>query len=627
MIQQTTHHFSNEEIQFLNRGPTYIVPGQMHLFYTYQTLETTLTQQLLVPLRKQLLQVFTRLSLDLARQQTFRRAIEQQFINSFSISIPNNIKQYAMHQLTLLQSIQTKLKEDKLILRRTADNYNIFYLDRADHFHQLSQSYIDTNPCFELIGTFDQNIPNAEEKFLQNNIQSIHEILDIYHRKKLIHSIYFEKLVLINKPNLKLPYLYFLPISEQVLEGNTILRTRLSSCRNAPIRTLIVFLDRLLRPLYENASQSTRLLDGHDFISKLEFYCQHGNRFNSNIQFATFELHNIYTRLTHNDLLDGLNEFLVRELPSNRYQWLSIETIINLVKVTLKHHVFTYQGQVYRYKKGCPLNYTFTQLLFDIYLHYWQNILVRHIRLTDQFYGRYHHLGIFTMNESDEDLHIRLKELNDQNPDVPLTITRDYQIHFLDVYIANENGILHTHVYRNMKIQPFLLPYSAEHPRKLHRQWFRFRVARAVQYCPSFHDFQDEYLEIKLTFLANGYSMEFIQFLWTQFIQRFKPFNYVYIHNAMNYKALRQQVFRYYFMQKANAKRDYEQERLTTLPTSISFYYLFDWGNRIEFNQKFLKLWSEIVMKDKKFAEFALKMSIRCKHCYSLHSLFVRNRQ
>lgn len=626
MIQQTTHHFSNEEIQFLNRGPTYIVPGQMHLFSTERTLETTLQQQFL-PVRKHLSFVFSRFSLDLARQQTFRRTIEQQFLDSFSLPIPINIQERAKHEHALLQSIQTKLEQDHLILRRTGDNFNTFYLDSANHFHRIAQNHMETSTCFEMIGTLDRNLPNAEQQYLSKLIQSMDHVLQELHKWKHLHSEYFAKLQLVNKKNLTLPYLYFLPMSEQVLNGEVLLQTRLSSCRNAPVRTITLFLDRLLRPLYENASQTTTFLDGHDFIQKLQTYCQQADRLTTNTDFVTFELHNLYTRISHSDLLNALSDFLVQQLSSNRYQWLSIETIINLVKFSLKHHIFTYDGKIYRYVKGSPLNYTLTQLLFDIYLHHWQTILVRQIRLTNQFYGRYHHSGIFTWNKLNDDIHIYIKQLNEQNPDVQLTISRANQVHFLDAYIANENGILHTRVYRDVSLQPFLLPYSAEHPRQLHRQWFRFRVARALQYCASFNDFQEEYLQLELTFLANGYSLEFIKYLWEQFLKRFKPFSYAYVHNPMNYKILRQQVFRYYNSRKADSKRTYEQQRLVTMPTSISFYYLYDWGNRIEFNKLFLKLWSEIIMQDPRFAKLALNISIRCKHCYSLHTLFVQYRQ
>ena len=629
MIQHAAHHFTLEELQFLNRGPTYVIPGQMHLFSIYQTLETTLTQQLL-PLRKQLLHVFTNCSLELARQQIFRRTIEQQFFESFSSSsssIPIDIRQRAFHEQALLQSIQTKLQQDHLILRRTADNFNTFYLDYTDHFNLLIENYLQTNTCFEMIGTLDPNLVNAEEQYRTRLIEVMDNILEKLHRKKEIHSIYYEKLQLAKKKNLSLPYLYFLPTVHSHYQ--TLLQPRLSSCRNAPIHTMTKFLDRLLRPLYENSCQSIAFLDGHDFIQKLQVYCQlDANHFTVHTEFVTFQLHNLYTRVSHRDLLTALNDFLIQQLPSNRFQWLSIETIINLVKFSLEHHIFTYENIIYRYKKGSPLNYKFTQLLFDIYIQQWQTKLVLRIRATDQFYGRYHHLGIFTWNTLNEDLHMSIQELNEQNADIQLTITRANKVNFLDAYIENRNGQLYTCVYRDVKQQqPFLLPYSAEHPRKLHRQWFRFRIARAIHYCPSFDDFQEEYLRLELTFLANGYSLDFVKYLWDKCLERFKPLNYVYIHNAVNYKSFRLHVIRYYNQKHANSRREYQLDRLLTQPSTISFFYLYDWGNRIEFNRKFLQLWSDVIMKDPKFSQLALKMSLRCKHCFSLHTLLIHYRQ
>jgi len=348
----------------------------------------------------------------------------------------------------------------------------------------------------------------------------------------------------------------------------------------------------------------------------------------ANTKFVTFELHNIYTRVSHLDLLNALNDFLYQELPGNRYKWLSIDTIIQLVRFALKHHLFKYNGKIYRYIKGSPLNYTFTQLLFDIYIQQWQNILVRYVRSTNQFYGRYYHRGIFTWNKSSEDLAKCIKELNEQNADVPLTISSGMTARFLNAYIENRNGILYTRVYRDITTgqQPFLLPYSAEHARKLHRQWFRYSLARAIEYCPSFADFQEEYLHLELSFLANGYSLDFIKYLSSQFMKRFNPQQrqVISIRNSTNYKSLRQYVFRYFNKQMADTQREQQLQKLLTLPYSISFYYLFDWGNRIEFNRKFFELWSTIVKNDPQFAQYDFQLFLRSKHCFSLHALFVR---
>ena len=216
MIQHTAHHFSFEQIQLLNRGPTYVVPAQMRLFNTQQVLDSILIEQF-VPLRKQLLSIFTRFSLDLARQQTFRRSLEQQFLQSFSSTVPNHIEQRAKYEQKLLQSIQSKLTYDDLILRRTADDFNTFYLDNYNNFNRLCQNQLESSTYFELVTSLDVNNPNAEQQYLTELIVSMDTFLQGLQQKKELHMEYLIKLQLAKKTNLQLPYLYFLPVTHQVV--------------------------------------------------------------------------------------------------------------------------------------------------------------------------------------------------------------------------------------------------------------------------------------------------------------------------------------------------------------------------------------------------------------------------
>lgn len=606
MIQNTCHSFSVEQLQLLNRGPTYVLPGQMHLFFSDDRPLNTIITNEFIPLRKQFLRVFAQCSLDLPRQQTFRQAVEQQFLKSFTLPIPMEIQQHARQEQQLIRSIQSDLTENQLILRRTADDFNTFFLDSQQQFNRLAQLYMAESGCFKLMESMNiQTIVESMDRFFQPLV-----------RRRLIPAVHHEKFDLTKKTNLTLPYLYFLPIVQE--NGTIQLQPRLSSCKNAPIRPLSDFLDRLFRPLYENAAQTTTFQDGHDFIQRLQ-----NQSINVDTQFVTFEFQKFYTHMSHDDLIGGLYDFLCQQLPGSRLHWLSIEILQDLTILTLQNHYFTYEGKIYRYVKGSPLNYPFTQLLFDIFLHQWQSILIRHIRLADQLYGRYYHRGFFTWKRSKADLEKCIQELKEQNLSLNITFTIGTRTHFFDVDIENANGQLQTHLYHNPTQQPFLLPYAAEYPRILHRQWFRFRLARVIQYCPSYDDFQEESLRIELSFLTNGYTNEFVQYLSKKFFEHFNPYKYPFVNDQFNYKSLRQHIFRYYNQKKIDARRQYERERLLTLPGSFSFYYLYDWGNRVEFNQKFHVYWANIVKKDPKFAEYDFKIFLRCKQCFSSNTLFV----
>jgi len=257
----------------------------------------------------------------------------------------------------------------------------------------------------------------------------------------------------------------------------------------------------------------------------------------------------------------------------------------------------------------------------DIYLQNWQISLVRQIRIANKFYGRYHDMGIFTWDGSNIALQTCLLELNEQYPDVQITTSIGAHVHFLNIYIENQNGSLYTRVYHDPMKQPFLLPYAADHPRLIHRQWFRFAFMRAGQYCSSFDDFQDERLHIELTFLANGYSLDFVDYHIKQFLKRFNSIQQqqqqppIVVINRSIYLSFRQQLSSHMNQQKMDSKNQQQQ---------IQLYYLFDWGARCEFNQKFYELWPSILLKDPTFAKFGLQIRLHSKHCYLSNSLLVQ---
>jgi len=190
----------------------------MHLFSNDRTLREILTQQLL-PLQNQLLQVFTKYSLNPSRHEAFRCIIQHDFNKCCSQPIPIAIQQRALHEKQLLQSIQLQLKQDHLILRRTADNCNVFYLSHRDDFNRLAQDHMETSASYEMIGSIDSSTDlNSEQQHLTRILQSMDAILQQLVQRNLLSTEYFKKLELAkNTTHLHLPYLYFLPATHQVV--------------------------------------------------------------------------------------------------------------------------------------------------------------------------------------------------------------------------------------------------------------------------------------------------------------------------------------------------------------------------------------------------------------------------
>ncbi|CAF4070474.1 unnamed protein product [Adineta steineri] len=556
----------------------------------------------MAPLCRQLTKVFNKYPVDPSRKMQFEKEIEQLFQKFFSIPILSVVEQRSIYEQQLLRSIQLKLKKEQLILQRTSDNNNTYYLGNRMEFNEKTNEYMKNANYFELIGSIDHN--NTEQKYLDEIIESIELVLQELYQKKCFN----EKNLLQILPNkqtiIHFPYLYFLP---DIHSNHTMaVQARISSCNQCPIEALASFLYQLLRPLFENYSQSTTLNNSGDFIRKFEQYCMQSDCLLPHTKFITFEIHNLHKRVSYDDIIKALNQFLVsRQTNEIREQGLSNDTIQELTLLFLKNNVFSYQGQIYRYIKGCPINFRLSRLLFNIYLNYWQIPLVRQIRLADEFYGRYYNMGIMTWYGSTNTIQTCFNELNYQHPDIQLTQSMGLNIHFLNVYIENRNGKLYTRAYHDPKKQLFLLPYVTGHPRLIHRQWF--------------HDFQHERLYIELTFLANGYSLEFVEYQLEQFYKRFngrdkQPSNL----DRYSYGLVRRELFRCLDRQKHHSK---EHEQLVKNRQYIEFYYLFDWGLRYKFNQNFRRLWFTIIEQDPEFKEYGFKIKLTTRHCYLTNSL------
>jgi Fe-S cluster assembly iron-binding protein IscA len=196
-------------------------------------------------------------------------------------------------------------------------------------------------------------------------------------------------------------------------------------------------------------------------------------------------------------------------------------------------------------------------------------------------------------------------------------------VNFLNATLENKNGNLYTYMYHDPIVQPFLLPYIPNHPRLGHRQWFRFALIRAGQYCLCLEDFHEERVQIELTFLANGYSLDFVEYHLAQFFKRFNPSSTQQPMdlNRFTYGSLRAQLFRHFRQQKIDQE---ERQQLKNKHQLIELYYLYDWGSRSEFNKHFYKLWTDILNKDQTFTKHGLKIILNSKHCFLSNTLLVQ---
>ncbi|CAF1281973.1 unnamed protein product [Rotaria sp. Silwood1] len=83
-------------------------------------------------------------------------------------------------------------------------------------------------------------------------------------------------------------------------------------------------------------------------------------------------------------------------------------------------------------------------------------------------------------------------------------------VHFLDVTITNENGKLRTCIYHKPTTEPYILPYTSDHPHHINCNILYEALLRAARICSHVNDFNSERIRLDMSLLLNSYPPNFI---------------------------------------------------------------------------------------------------------------------
>ena len=77
-------------------------------------------------------------------------------------------------------------------------------------------------------------------------------------------------------------------------------------------------------------------------------------------------------------------------------------------------------------------------------------------------------------------------------------------VSFLDVHIENKDGTLTTSVHHKEAAEPYVVPFTSDHPKHVFGNIINTALLRAVRYSSTLSVFEDEQRFIKLMLLYNG---------------------------------------------------------------------------------------------------------------------------
>ena len=222
MAMHTTYRFNDRQQRLLNRGPTYVPPGQMHISSSYSSIDA-MVKKLYAPLQHRLASFFSKYHVNIALSMELEKQTSEQFQDLFMISIPSTLPHRAVHEKELVQSIRHSLTKNSLVLRRTADQMNTFYVGDASVFEGKADDFLTTTDAYKALLTLEEG--NHGQQFrseFSEMIDSINSALGILKRRKALDHETVDWLRL-DPAKVQLPYLYFLPDISKVSSSLSVL--------------------------------------------------------------------------------------------------------------------------------------------------------------------------------------------------------------------------------------------------------------------------------------------------------------------------------------------------------------------------------------------------------------------
>ncbi|CAF3415897.1 unnamed protein product [Rotaria socialis] len=220
--------------------------------------------------------------------------------------------------------------------------------------------------------------------------------------------------------------------------------------------------------------------------------------------------------LPQEEALDILVEFL-HVHGYTKVKGIPLETIRLLASIVLKENVFVYGKKIYQQVLGGAMGSSFRLTLANIFMWKWQKELVRRQDMTCEYYGRYIDDVFMTWNKSENALKQILENANAWHPNIKLEYKIGKSLPFLDILLTNINGTLSTSVYHKPAAEPYVVPFTSDHPRHVFDNIVQTSLRRAIKYSSTFQLFNDERRYIKSTFLYNGYPSSFIDKTFRKF--------------------------------------------------------------------------------------------------------------
>ncbi|CAF3719291.1 unnamed protein product [Rotaria sp. Silwood1] len=399
--------------------------------------------------------------------------------------VPRTLERRAKHENKIVQSIQCLLRNRPDIVVRRTDKSKVFYIGKATDLARKAEEYMLKTNAY-------QEITNGRCP-LSDMLYAVQKLLSNLVRQKAITIQQFKK-ISPKTMDLELGHYHGLPKPHK---PGTPLRPIVASI-HAPATLLSKFLNDLLAPIYLKVTREVTFINGIDVVRKLETYVLDGH-FQATTKFIVIDVTDLYTMIPREEALHALMRFLENNSHHGKIGTLSIDAIMRMARLILDTNYFVYDNKYYRQIRGGAMGSAFTQVLANIYMHEWEQDLIKYQAAHNGIYGRYIDDIFMATNENMADIKKELGKAAKKDINIKINYQIDTCVNFLDVTVLNINGRLKTNLYHKNTAEPYILPYSSDHPRHVHRNIPFAALLRAARLCSDVQDFNNELIHIDMS--------------------------------------------------------------------------------------------------------------------------------
>ncbi|CAF1350020.1 unnamed protein product, partial [Didymodactylos carnosus] len=288
---------------------------------------------------------------------------------------------------------------------------------------------------------------------LQDLVQRTNRLLRRLWIEKKLTRTQLEKL-LVDPAKGELAHLYFLPKAHKL---GAPLRPIVSGIKSPPM-AISKFLDKCLRPLFDQMAEHSSIKGGIYLLNKLQKWARW--RLATTTHFLTVDVSDLYTMIPQDGAVDALRK-LFSHLKLTNVSGLSIETILELTRFVLENNYFVLDGLYYRQIRGGAMGSPLTLTIANVYMFFYERPIAKMIKRQGGLYYRYIDDIFMTSTATPEKIKDWVRHWNRLDSNIQLTAQISQTVDFLDIHIENKNGVLETSVFHKPSHEPYYLPFSS----------------------------------------------------------------------------------------------------------------------------------------------------------------------